>query len=229
MHKRNLLPVLILALLASLTGCAKRGGPIAYDVPNFTAPDTDRPSYAGDGIIGKLDIVAVSVYQLPDLNRDVQVDTAGNIALPLVGTVKADGLTADALAQQISNKLAAHYVRSPSVQVSIKDTVAKSITVEGSVKKPGIFPIHGESSLLRAVALAAGPDENANIHRIVVFRQINGARNAAAFDLATIRSGQSPDPIIYGNDVVVLDGSKLTQAYRELLQAIPLLYLFNKI
>lgn len=228
MLKRKLLPIVALALLASLAGCATRGGPVPYDVPNFTAPDSDRPALGGEGTIGKLDTISVSVYQLPELNRDIQVGSDGNIAMPLVGTVKAEGLNSTQLAQEISSRLAARYIRSPSVQVSIKETVVRSVTVEGSVKRPGIFPIRGEISLIRAIALAAGPDENANIHRIVVFREINGQRNAAAFDLAVLRSGQAPDPIIYGNDVVVVDGSGLTAIYREALQAIPLLYLFNK-
>jgi polysaccharide biosynthesis/export protein len=225
---RKLLPILALAVLTSLSGCASRGGPIPYDVPSFVAPDSDRPPLGSEGIIGRLDTLSVQVYQLPELNRDLQVDSDGNISMPLVGTVKAEGLNSAELAQEITARLAARYVRSPSVQVSIKETVAKMVTVDGSVKKPGMFPIRGEITLLRAITLASGPDDNANIHRVVVFRQINGQRNAAAFDLAVIRSGQAQDPVIYGNDVIVIDGSGLASAYRELLQAIPLLYLFNR-
>ncbi len=62
---------------------------------------------------------------------------------------------------------------------------------------------------------------------MVIFRQIEGKRAAAAFDLSLIRTGQAPDPEVFGNDIVVLDGSGLNQAYREILQAIPLLYIFN--
>ena len=53
---------------------------------------------------------------------------------------------------------------------------------------------------------------------MVVFRQINGERRAAAFDLATIRDGSSPNPVVYGNDIIVVDGSKLSNAYRQILQ-----------
>lgn len=226
MLKRKLLPIVALALLASLAGCATRGGPVPYDVPNFTAPDTDRAALGSEGTIGQLDTIAVAVYQLPELTRDIQVGSDGNITMPLVGTVKAEGLNSTQLAQAISDRLAARYVRSPSVQVSIKETIARTVTVEGSVKQPGVFPVRGESSLLRVIALAAGPDGDANIHRIVVFRQINGQRKAAAFDLGVIRDGKAPDPVIYGNDVVVVDGSGLSAAYREALQAVPLLYLF---
>lgn len=224
---RKLLPVLMLALLLPLAGCASRGGPVPYDVAGFGTPDTVRADVSGSGVIGKLDTVSVTVYQLPELNRDHQVDNDGNIAMPLVGTVKAEGLTATELARTITARLAARYVRAPSVQVAIKQSAPQLVTVEGSVNKPGMFPVTGKITLLRAVALASGPDKDANIKRVVIFRQIEGKRAAAAFDLAAIRSGLAPDPDVFGNDVVVIDGSGLNRAYREVLQAIPLLYIFN--
>ena len=219
-----LLSFLALVAMMPLAGCASRGGPVPYDVPNFSAPDNDRPALGKQGLIGKLDVISVAVFELAELNRDIQVDTNGAIVMPLVGSFQVEGLTSDQLAQQITSRLAARYIRSPSVQVSIKQTVVKTVTVEGSVTKPGTFEVRGQSDLLSAIAFAAGPSEFANPHRVVIFRQINGERRAAAFDLATIRSGQSPNPAIYGNDIIVVDGSKLGKAYREILQAVPLLY-----
>lgn len=195
-----------------------------YDVPNFAKPDSDRPALGEQGIIGKLDVVSVAVYQLAELNRDIQVDTNGNISMPLVGTVQVDGKTPDQVAGIITDRLAARYVRHPSVQVSIKQSVPRTITVEGSVNKPGMFEIRGQLDLLSAIALSSGLADDSNLHRVVVFRQINGERRAAAFDLATIRDGSSPNPVIYGNDIIVVDGSKLSNAYRQILQAVPLLY-----
>ena len=219
--------LLLLFMLTLLAACSTAGGPVPYNVAGFTQPDTERPPLADNGIIGKLDTIAVQVYQLPDLNREMQVDRDGNIAMPLVGTVHAEGLTAPQVATAISDRLAAQYVRSPSVQVTIKQTVAKMLTVEGSVKRPGIYELRGQTTLLGAIALASGPDEYANSHRVVVFRQIDGRRNAAAFDLDRIRDGTVDDPAIFGNDTVVVDGSRVTALYRELLQAVPLLYVFR--
>ncbi len=219
--------LMLAVMLALLAGCASRGGPVPYDVAGFARPDSERPPLADNGIVGKLDTLSVQVYQLPDLNRDIQVDRDGNIAMPLIGTVHAEGLTAPQIASAISDRLAAQYVRSPSVQVLIKQTIARTLTVEGSVARPGIYELRGQTTLLGAVALAAGPSQYANIHRVVVFRNIDGQRNAAAFDLETIRHGQAEDPAIYGNDTVVVDGSNISKTYQDILQAVPLLYVFR--
>lgn len=235
LHERRVLPnltlirapVLVIALTALVSGCTTRGGPVPYNVSIFAAPDSQRPEMSDAGIIGKLDTLAVQVYQLPDLNRDLQVDRDGNVAMPLIGTLHAEGLTAPQLAQLITDKLADRYVRSPSVQVSVKNAIAKQIVVEGAVTRPGVFETRGQTTLLGAVAMAGGPNDTANVHRVVVFRYIGGKRQAAAFDLGTIRKGLEPDPVVYGNDTIVVDGSQLTRAYRDLLQAIPLFYIFK--
>lgn len=224
MLRQIFLSLLTVAALGLLPGCASRGGPVPYDVSNFVAPDTDRPNIGNEGIIGKLDKVSVAVFELPELDRDMQVDTNGNVQMPLIGSVRAEGFTTEQLAQQISEQLAARYIRSPSVQVTIKEAVTKVVTVGGAVKSPGVFPVRGETNLLSVIALAAGPAESANPSRVVVFRQIAGERRAAAFDLKQIQTGRAPNPVIYGNDSVIIDGSRLDKAYRDILQAVPLLY-----
>lgn len=217
--------LLFAALL--LAGCTNsRGGTVPYDVANFGAPDSERIAPPVDTTIGVQDVINVSVYQLTDFNRDVQVDTSGNITLPLVGTVAAAGRTAPQLQQDIAGKLAT-YVRQPSVLVTVKESVAKSVTIEGSVTRPGLYPVAGQITLLQAIALGGGPSESANPRRVVIFRNINGQRQAAAFDLVSIRRAESPDPAVYGNDIVVVDGSNLRQTYRDLIQSVPLLAIFR--
>jgi polysaccharide export outer membrane protein len=79
---------------------------------------------------------------------------------------------------------------------------------------------------MRAVALARGTSEDANPGRVVVFRTINGQRMAAAFDLRAIRRAEAEDPAIYGNDIVVVDGSRARSIWRDVLGAIPILGVF---
>ena len=75
--------------------------------------------------------------------------------------------------------------------------------------------------------MAKGTSEDANPRRVAVFRVIGGQRQAAAFDLTAIRRGQSQDPQIYPGDIVVVDGSSVKSAQKQILQSIPLLALFR--
>jgi polysaccharide export outer membrane protein len=80
---------------------------------------------------------------------------------------------------------------------------------------------------MRAVALAGGVTEDANPHRVAVFRTVAGQRQGAAFDLVSIRQGQSPDPQIYPGDIVVVDGSGVKEGFKRFMQSIPLLAIFG--
>jgi polysaccharide export outer membrane protein len=82
-------------------------------------------------------------------------------------------------------------------------------------------------TLMQAVALAKGTTQDANPRRIAVFRTINGKRQAAAFDLTSIRRGQAPDPAVFPGDIIVVDGSSVKATEKRILQSIPLLAIFG--
>jgi polysaccharide export outer membrane protein len=82
-------------------------------------------------------------------------------------------------------------------------------------------------TLIQAVALARGTTQDANARRVAVFRTIDGKRQAAAFDLTAIRRGEAPDPQIYPGDIIVVDGSRIKEVQRQVLQSIPLLAIFG--
>lgn len=225
---RLLLVALVVAVALLLSGCAgKRGGPIPYEA-ELGAPD--RPSVVAledDYKISPLDTLKISVFQVPDLSGDFEVDLTGHIALPLVGNVRAADLTTAELDQRLTQKLGEKYLQSPDVAVGVKSSSTRVVTVDGSVRQPGVFPVTGQMTLLQVIAMARGADENANPRRVAVFRQIKGQRMAAAFDLTSIRRGQMEDPKIYSGDIVVVDGSSVKAMQRELLNAIPILSVFR--
>ena len=64
-------------------------------------------------------------------------------------------------------------------------------------------------------------------HRTAIFRQINGQRQAAAFDLTAIRRGEAPDPRVYPGDIIIVDGSKTKELQRQILNSIPILSIFK--
>ena len=218
----------LLASLALLAGCADtRGGPIPYNT-TFAAPDAPSLQTLESGYkIAPMDKLAVRVFKSEDLTGDYDVDLAGHISLPLIGEVDAANMTTAQLDQELTQKLGEKYLEHPDVSVSIKQSAGRLVTVDGAVKSSGAFPVVGNLTLLQVIALAKGTSEDANPHRVAIFRTIAGKRQAAAFDLTSIRRGQAQDPPIYPGDIVVVDGSSAKALEKRLLQSIPLLAIFG--
>lgn len=213
-----------------LVSCASsRGGPIPYDTSGtFRAPDPlSAVSLESDYRIAPMDTVSVKVFRMPDLSGDYQVDLTGKISLPLVGEVRAVDMTTAQLDQTLTAKFSEKYLENPDISVGVKESARRSITVDGSVKTAGAFPTTGPVTLMQAIALAGGLSEDANPRRIAVFRTISGQRQAAAFDLASIRRGEMADPAVYPGDIIVVDGGGLRAAYKEILSTLPILSIFR--
>ena len=211
-----------------LAACADtRGGSIPYDKPLVAPDEVTFQTLGVDYKIAPMDKLAIKVFRMEDLTGDYDVDLAGNISLPLIGQIQAANLTTAQLDDQLTQKLGEKYLEHPDVSVAIKSSTAHVVTVDGAVKEAGSFPLGGPTSLIRAIAMAKGTTEDANARRVAVFRTIGGKRQAAAFDLTSIRRGEGPDPQIYPGDIIVVDGSRVKAVQKQILQSIPLLAIFG--
>lgn len=219
----------IAGLMIATGGCAdKRGGPIAYDVPNFGEPDLPKVAALDEGYrIAPLDTITVKVFKMADLSGDYQVDLTGRISMPLIGEIPAVELTTAELDQRLTAKLGEKYLENPDVSVGVKESTRRTVTVDGSVKNAGSYQVYGPQTLMQAIAQAGGVADDANTRRIAIFRQIAGKRQAAAFDLASIRRGETPDPAVYPGDIVIVDGSRIKAAQKQILNNIPILSIFR--
>ncbi len=218
-----------LIVAASLLGaCADtRGGPIPYD-QTLAAPDAPSlKALESDYRIAPMDRLSIRVFKSEDMTGDYDVDLTGHISLPLIGEVEAANMTTAELDQRLTEKLGEKYLEHPDVSVAIKQSAGRLVTIDGAVKNSGSFPLAGSLSLMQAVALAKGTTEDANAHRVAIFRTINGKRQAAAFDLTSIRRGQAQDPPVYAGDIIVVDGSSVKATEKRILQSIPLLAIFG--
>ena len=215
------------AIGLAVSGCVGRGGSVPYDVSNFGPPDAAAQGIpAADQRIGPLDKMRITVFQAEELSGEFTVAPDGQIQFPLLGPIAAQGLTTHELSQQIGAQLRERYMRSPSVTVAFEEQASQSVTVDGAVRKPGTVNVRGTTSLIRAIAAVEGTSEDANPARVVVFRTINNQRMAAAFDLRAIRRAEAADPTIYGNDVIVVDGSRTRSILRDIATSFPALGIF---
>jgi len=146
--------------------------------------------------------------------------------VPMAGDLVAGGRTTGELAQDIADRLASRYIRNPVVAVSIVQHAQSSVTVEGDVQKAGRFEASPNLTLLGALALAQSTTRTARLDQVMVFRNLNGQRLAARFNLKDIRSGRAADPQIIAGDVVVVGRSAGRAAWSDLLQSAPLFNIF---
>ena len=217
------------ATLLLAAGCNdSRGGPIPYDVKSFGAPDAPTVVPLEQGYrIAPLDTLSVKIFKMPDLSGDYEVDLSGQIALPLVGSVRAVDLTTTELDDRLTAKLSEKYLQNPDISVGVKSSTRRNITVDGAVSKVGSFSVNGPMTLLQAVAQAGGPTPDSNPRRVAIFRQIGGQRQAAAFDLISIRRGEATDPPVYAGDIVIVDGSAIKALQKRILDSFSILQVFR--
>lgn len=221
---------LLVSLVAlCLAACSTRGGNVPYAPADFAAPDRALPSeVAYDLALGPLDMVKVSVFRVPELSGDYQVDAKGELALPLIGTMNVRELTPTQLGKELEQRYGQRYLNNPQITVRVTSSVNNNVTVEGGVDSPGMYPLTTKITLVDAIALARGINTtDGNPRRVIVFRKNAGKTMAAAFDLVAIRRGEMEDPVIYPGDTVVVDSSAMRAVYRDLLQAIPLVTIFQ--
>ncbi|HET8897221.1 MAG TPA: polysaccharide biosynthesis/export family protein [Rhodanobacteraceae bacterium] len=229
--KTSLWRVALLAVLLLLGGCAsQRAVTMAKGQTALPPPDTTSASGAYEGgseyRIGAQDLLQITVFGVPDLSRDVRVNSNGQVSLPLIGGVLAGGKTIPELEQEIADKLSKSYLQNPQVSVFVKEYTSQRVTLDGALAKPGIYSLTGKTTLLQAVAMAGGLDPLAERDGVVVFRQVDGKKMAAVFNLAKISTGEAADPRIYGDDIIVVARSGSKSAVQQLIQSAPILALF---
>lgn len=174
-------------------------------------------------LIGPLDTIEVNVFGVRELSGQMQVDGSGRIAMPLIGTVDADGKTASELSSDIEGALRGRYVRDPDVIINILSSVSQVVTIDGQVKEPGLYPVTNQMTLLRAVASAKGLGEFADQQDVVILRTVEGQKMAGLYSIAAIRRGLYDDPPVYANDVIVVGDSPQRRLFRDFVSLSPLL------
>jgi polysaccharide biosynthesis/export protein len=217
-----------LALVCLVAGCAGKprleAGPGLRVADRTELPTPGRSDYETRErayLIGPFDKLTIGVFGVEELSGKVQADASGRISVPLIGVVPAAGRTPGELADEIAAQLRGRFVRNPQVTVNLDETVSQVITVDGEVKKPGLYPVVGRMTLVRAVATAEGATEFSRLNSVVVFRTVQGQRYAALYDLSAIRRGVYADPEVFANDVVVVGESRARRIFKDVLTVTP--------
>lgn len=226
--------VLLFALLIGLVGCASNRPPPADASPesaraaSSSSPATSIAPPAPTGApsvedyrIGLQDLLELQVFGIDALNRTVRVNSRGFISLPLVGLIQAAGLTSEQLEEALAAKLAQDYLQNPQVSVFIKEFTSQRVTVGGAVKKTGVYPLKGRTTLLQTLAIADGLTSVADGMVLIIRTDAaTGNRTVLEFDLEKIRAGETPNPVIHNEDIVDARTSSGKAIAKELIEFI---------
>ncbi|PPD41658.1 MAG: sugar transporter [Methylocystis sp.] len=218
--KRRFASFFFAACCLLLSGCSSTEMGVGGDLPEADSVRAKPAVVQSDYRLSPQDILEVNVYQFPNLSRTVQVDGAGRASLPLIGAVTAGGKTVTEFQNEVTRLLGARYLQSPQVSVFLKESVGLRVTVDGAVKKPGVYMLKGRTTLVQALAMADGINDIGD-SVVTVSRTSDGRQVQARYDVAAIRAGQANDPIIYGGDFITVNESVARQGLSVVKNAVP--------
>lgn len=169
-------------LLLSIPGChflltAQESGssdrqnsvvkPIQHD-----ANSSLQSAAATDLRLGPGDLLEIKVFGAPELSDTFRVSNAGEITLPLAGTMKVANETAEEAQKQIEQRLLqGGFLRDPHVTILVKEFASQGISVLGEVARPGIYPLLGSRTLFDAIAAAGGTTNRAGRTVVITHRK----------------------------------------------------------
>jgi len=120
-------------------------------------------------VLGANDILAVAVFDEPQPPGTYVIGAEGKMAMPLIGTIGAAGLTVHQLRDLIAEKLGA-YIRDPVVNVQLLRNNTKRYTLLGLALRTGPYPLRPGTTILDALAAAGGFTEFANAKKVYLLR-----------------------------------------------------------
>ena len=228
MDGKLLRPIAGLSAMLIMAGCAS-SVPDADNNFALKLPDQQLTTRSEDFRASPFDRIDIKVMDLPDLNGSYMLDIDGRTKIPMVGELNLKDMTALQIASLIEYHLSQTYLQNPDVVVSLEPAYVEQVTIEGAVKSPGMYEVRPGLTLLEAIALGGGASDTSNQRRAIVVRKVDGERQMAAFDLIDIREGKEPDPAVYGNDLIIMDGSQVRSVFLDIVRTGPLLAAFRPI
>jgi polysaccharide export outer membrane protein len=159
------------------------------------------------------DSLSISVMQDSKLDRNVVIDPSGQIAMPLAGHIRADGLTPQALENIIKNRLRSNY-KDESLDVTValtnagvpEDDLKPKVFITGEILRPGSYVVRQKTTLMQAIALAGGLGPFAAKRRIMVRRRGGPGEDIFMFDYRAYEAGQDLEGNItlHAGDVIMV-------------------------
>lgn len=207
----------VLILLITLITSVVLSGAVAAQAQQARAVSSSGSGAAGSQlalsqknngayIMGPEDLLSINVWKEPELSLTVPVRPDGMITLPLLGDVKASGLTPLELRAKLIGELRA-YISNPEVAVIVREINSRKFNIVGEVARPGSYSLAGQVSVLDAIAIAGGFREFAKTKKVYVLRRLpDGSHARMRFNYRGVVKGKklSQNVELKAGDTVVV-------------------------
>jgi polysaccharide export outer membrane protein len=168
---------------------AKSGPPATPDTAPPRVADVSSKSF----VIGTEDVLNINVWKEPEISRVLPVRPDGMITVPLIGEIKATGLTPVQLQDEITTELK-KFMADPQVTVIVAEVHSLTFNVVGMVQKPGYYPLTRRMTVLDAIALSGGFQAFAKQKKIYVLRTLaDGKQVRLPFNYKDVIKGKRAD------------------------------------
>jgi len=162
-------------------------------------------------LLGPEDELEITVWKNLELSRITAIRPDGLISMPLIGDIQAAGLTADVLAQRITERLKQYFATTPSVSVSVKTINSYSVFVLGEVTKPGKYQLKSYITVLQAISTAGGFTDYAKRNKLQIVRVTENSdrtrrevRIPLRYDDLVTGRGEPGNIVLHSGDTVLV-------------------------
>ncbi len=140
-----------------------------------------RPRFEAPYLLDAGDRLRITVFGQEGLTNSYAVDAAGNVTLPLVGTIPARGMTTEQLSFSLSERLKQGYIREPKVAIEVE--AYRPFFIHGEVATPGQYAYVANMTVENAIAIAGGFGPRADRGKVTLSRTIGGQTTRATVGL----------------------------------------------
>lgn len=210
--------LLVPAVAQAQTRPAQR--PVPATVAPAPAPESAAtgPVVSQDYRLGPGDAIGVQVFQNPDLTVEARVSESGVISYPLVGSVQLGGLSIAEAERRISDALRnGGYVRSPQVNITLRQVRGNQVAVLGQVNRPGRFPLETFNTKVSDMLAAAGGVTPTGDDVLILTGTRQGKPFRRVIDIPGLFLNQTPeaDVVVAGGDTLYVNKAPMFYIYGE--------------
>lgn len=183
--------------------------------PSPEGTPTQPADVSGEYRIGPQDVLSIDVFGLDELDRRVRVLRDGSISLPLLGSFRITNLTPQQAEAQIARMLEEHeLINDPQVSIFVEEFVSSSVSFQGAVQSPGVYPLIGQWTLLEMISEAGGLGNEAGREILVLRRDTAGQLQRIAIGIERLREGDPASNILLEpGDILMVQQAQRQRVY----------------